>query len=214
MSKIYLEIFDTNRREIFKKLSFFRQDGYLAGGTALTLQINHRKSFDFDVFIEKPVSHKFKNKIEQIFGKCDYYINTGEQISFTTKENIGMTFVTYYFKTLLPPLKTDSISLASIYDIAADKAYTIGRRAVWRDYVDFFILLRKNIVVIEEIIEGAEKKFGTEFVRTQFLEQLVYFKDLKIQKIDFLKESYTDEQIRSFLSQKVEEYLKKVLNTV
>lgn len=211
MSKIYLEIFDTDRNQVFQKLSHFRQDGYLAGGTALALQINHRKSFDFDVFIENPVSHQLKKKVEQVFGKNEYYVNTGEQISFNTEKYIGITFVTYYYKPLFSPIKTASIELANMLDIAADKAHTIGRRAVWRDYVDFYFLLKWDLITVTDIIKYAQSKFGYEFIKTQFLEQLVYFKDLKMQKIDFLKESYTDTQIRSFLVKKVEEYLKKVL---
>lgn len=211
MSKIHLEIFDTDRYQIFQKLSLFRKDGYLAGGTALALQIKHRKSFDFDVFIENPVSHQLKKRVEQVFGINEYYVNTGEQISFNTKKNIGITFVTYYFKLLFLPVTTKYIHLASIKDIAADKAHTIGRRAVWRDYVDFYFLLKWNLVTLTDIINYAQSKFGYEFVKTQFLEQLVYFKDLNMQKIDFLKESYTDSEIQSFLCQRVEEYLKKVL---
>lgn len=211
MSKIHLEIFDTDRNQIFQKLSLFRKDGYLAGGTALALQINHRKSFDFDIFIEKPVGHNLKKRVEQVFGKNEYYINTGEQISFKTIKNIGITFVTYYFKPLFVPIKTTSISLASIKDIAADKAHTIGRRAVWRDYVDFYFLLKWNLVTLTDIINHAQRKFGYEFIKTQFLEQLVYFKDLNMQKIDFLKVSYTDSDIQSFLVKKVEDYLKKIL---
>ena len=51
MSEIHLELFDTNRQNVFVQLSEFKTFGYLAGGTALALQINHRKSFDFDIFI-------------------------------------------------------------------------------------------------------------------------------------------------------------------
>lgn len=211
MSKIHLEIFDTNRLKIFKKLSAFIADGYLAGGTALALQIGHRKSFDFDIFIEKPVSYKLKKRVEKLFRIHDYYVNTAEQISFHVDDAIGITFLTYPYKTLVAPLKTDSIRLAHVHDIVADKAHTIGRRAVWRDYVDFFFFLKWNMVTIEKIIDLAEKKFRSEFVKTQFLEQLVYFNDLQIQKTEYIKESFTPEEIQSFLSQKVEEYLKRVL---
>lgn len=211
MSKIHLEIFDTDRYQIFQKLSSFRKDGYLAGGTALALQINHRKSFNFDVFIENSVSRQLKKRVADVFGKNEYYVDTGDQISFNTTKNIGITFVTYYFKPLFLPVKTTSISLASIRDIAGDKAHTIGRRAVWRDYVDFYFLLKWNLVTLTDIIHHAQSKFGNEFIKTQFLEQLIYFKDLNMQKIDFLKESYTDAYIQSFLATKVEEYLKTVL---
>ena len=51
MSKIYFKILDNDRMSVFDKLKAFQNEGYLAGGTALALQLNHRTSEDFDVFV-------------------------------------------------------------------------------------------------------------------------------------------------------------------
>ena len=56
MSTLRHEIFDPDRTEIFQKLKPFNRIGVLAGGSALALQLGHRKSFDFDIFISKPLS--------------------------------------------------------------------------------------------------------------------------------------------------------------
>ena len=64
MSKIFLEILDRDRQEILRELSYFREEGYLAGGTALALQIGHRTSYDFDIFMNHSVTKMLKNKIE------------------------------------------------------------------------------------------------------------------------------------------------------
>ncbi len=37
MENLHLEILDENRKTIFTKLDAFKNDGYLAGGTALAL---------------------------------------------------------------------------------------------------------------------------------------------------------------------------------
>lgn len=211
MSKIYLEILDKGRKEIFHELANFKNIGYLAGGTALALQINHRISLDFDIFISKAVDNRLKLKVEKIFGKSEYYINTGDQISFHEKHDISVTFVWYYYKNLFSLCKTYSILLATPKDIAADKAHTIGRRAIWRDYVDIYFLLKKNILTLPKIISLAEKKFGGEFNQTLFLDQLVYFDDLKVVPITFIKEKPDPSEIKSFLSKAVTDYLKKVL---
>ena len=39
---------------------------------------------------------------------------------------------------MFKPIKTDSMDLMDIKDIATNKAYTIGRRPKWRDYVDIY----------------------------------------------------------------------------
>ena len=212
MSKIHLEILDNDRMAVFDKLKAFQNEGYLAGGTALALQLNHRISEDFDVFVGREIGNKLRLKVKEIFGNVTFYVNTSDQISFITQNNVKVTFLWYYFKTLNLTIPTNSLSLASTDDIALDKAITIGKRAVWRDYVDVFYLLKNGYVDLEKIIKMAGKKFGGEFVSTQFLEQLRYFDDLKIVPIKFIEKKYTDDEIKSYLQQSVEDYLKKTLS--
>lgn len=213
MSKIFLEILDPDRQEVFKKLSYFRDEGYLAGGTALALQIGHRTSYDFDIFIDHPITKKLKIKVSKKFGEISYTWNTDEQITFTLiKNNIGVTFVEQDFKPAFPLIETSYLALASIHDIAADKAYAIGRRATWRDYVDIFVILKKKLATLQDIIKFASKKCGGAFVELQFLEQLVYFEDLKQTPIEFVGENYSYKQITSTLKQEVEKYMRKKLS--
>lgn len=211
MSKIHLDVLTKPEQDVFAQLLSFRKDGYLAGGTALALQIQHRRSYDFDIFVAKPVGAIFRKRVKQIFGKVDFYVDTSEQISFRTKENIAVTFVTYYYQTLFPQTRTESVNLANVADIACDKAHTVGRRAIWRDYVDLFILLKRGIVTIEYLCEMAEKKFGGAFNEALFLEQLCYFKDVAQTPTEFLKESYTPLQIQKFLEKEVRAYLASIL---
>ena len=211
MSKIYLEILDNERLAIFNKLKTFKSEGYLAGVTALAFQLNHRISEDFDVFINREIDNKLRLKVKEIFGDVTFYVNSTDQISFITKNNVKVTFLWYYFKPLNPTIPTASLSLASIDDITTDKAQTIGRRAVWRDYVDMFYLLKNKCVDLDKIINMANKKFKGEFVSTQFLEQMRYFDDVKTVSIEYIEKKYTDDEIKSYLQQTVEDYLKKIL---
>lgn len=208
MSKIHLELLDKNRQKVFSILSSFKNNGYLVGGTALALQINHRKSEDFDIFINKPIDNNFRLKINRVFGNIDFTLNTVDQINFMTAEGIRVTFVWYYFSLKNQLIKTQSLPLASVEDIAADKAITVGKRAIWRDYVDLFILLKRKIFDLEKIIKLAKKKFKGEFVESQFLEQLSYFDDLEIMPIEFIEKSYSEQEIKSFLEKAVSAYVK------
>lgn len=63
--KILLKVLDKKRQAIFPELAalFQNKEHYLAGGTALALQIGHRESFDFDIFGNKEITFHFKNKI-------------------------------------------------------------------------------------------------------------------------------------------------------
>lgn len=51
MTAIYLDLLNAERRKLFLKLKpLVKQGAVLAGGTALSLQIKHRYSFDVDLF--------------------------------------------------------------------------------------------------------------------------------------------------------------------
>ena len=207
MSKIFLEIFDDERQKAFSKLAVFGADGYLAGGTALALQLGHRVSIDFDVFTYKAVGTRLRSAIVKHFSIQQVHLNTSDQYTFTTHENIEVTFVWFDYSLIRPLVSTPSISLASIADIAANKANTLGLRAVWRDYVDLFWLIREEDLALEDIIAWAKQKHPMEFVEAQFLEQLVYFTDLIVTPIQFLKKNYSTGDIQSFLQKVVGAYL-------
>ena len=211
MSKIFLEILDEPRQRVWRDLAIFEKDGYLAGGTALALQIRHRKSVDFDVFINKSVSNQFRLKVKKIFGTVTFSVDTSDQITFTTKNGVGITFVWYYYHLLHPPVSTSSLRLASVADIAADKAHTLGRRAVWRDYVDMFTLMKTGVITLSSIMASAKQKFAGNFVETQFLEQLSYFADVDVVPIDFIGEAPEPSEIKSFLGKQVEDYVKQIV---
>lgn len=157
MSKIYLEILDKNRQKIFKSLSQFRDFGYLGGGTALALQILHRD-----------IDNNLRVKVKNIFADIRVDVDTQDQMTFRTTSQVSITFLWYYFDNLYPLVKTESLSLASFWDIIADKAYTIGRRAVWRDYVDMYFVIKKQFVHLSKITSLAKKKFKGSFNESLF----------------------------------------------
>lgn len=206
MSGIHLELLDEHRRSVFAKLKTFREIGYLAGGTGLALQLNHRKSYDFDLFVDSEITSSLKQRAKKVFGNSQYLVDSSEQITLTTSEAIKITFLYYPYKRLAHGIATDSIRIASIDDIAADKARTIGRRATWRDYVDIYFILSSSTFTLQEIIEKAEKKFGGEFSNALFLGQLVYLEDLEFSKVEFVHKPVSAETIQEYLKAKVRKY--------
>jgi len=208
MSALHYDLLDEERRRVFEKLKPFRKEGVLSGGTALLLQIGHRFSFDFDIFLDREIKREDLLKLRRLFKIKEVKLNVSEQLDIITSENISITLVRYPYKALFKKVSTISLPLFSIKDIALDKAFTIGRRALWRDYVDLFFLLKKKHITIAKLVKLAEKKFDVEFNPRLFLEQLIYFKDLEIGKVSFLKEKYSSEEIKDFLKKQAEEYKK------
>lgn len=197
---------------MFERLGVFDGTFLLAGGTAIMLQIGHRRSFDFDCFTEAPLAKTLRHRVGKIFGSS-IIIEVDEEwmLTIRTKTGVEVSFVEHPYPLLQKPVKTPFISLFHMDDLAANKANVIGRRPAWRDYVDLYILLKWNLYTIATLIPLAEKKFAGEFNPKLFLQQLVYFDDIKIVETAFLKQSYTPEEIKTFLAGQVDAYLKTVL---
>ena len=208
----YLDRLDPERQEVFKKLKAFSDEFILAGGTAIMLQIGHRQSYDFDCFTEKDLSKNLLKKIIKIFGSTfSIELQTSEMITIQTKSKVDISFVWHPYQPLKKPVKTDSLSLFHLDDLVTNKALTIGRRGAWRDYVDLFFFLKWKLYNIKKIIQLSDQRFRPEFNDKLFLQQLVYFDDLKLVPTNFIKESYSHIKIKSFLEKQVRDYLKKRL---
>lgn len=208
----FTDLLDSARKDAFESLSVFAPTFVLAGGTAIMLQIGHRHSYDFDCFCQKPLPDRLLLKIKKHFGS-NIVVTTDEEwmISFRTKTGVDISFVYHPYPLIKQPIRTTSIALFHMDDLAANKAHVIGRRPAWRDYVDLFFLLNMNLYSIASLIRLAGEKFKGEFNPKLFLQQLVYFNDIKIVETVFMKKSFTPEEIKSFLEKQVEQYLKKTL---
>lgn len=206
MSKLHFEVLDGNRQETFNKLKTFSREGVLGGGTALSLQMAHRKSYDFDVFVGGPIKKGMLRKAQEVFGeRIKLLVDSGDELSFLTPEEVKVSFVYFPFKSLHEMIETAAIPLFSIGDLASNKAYTIGRRGEYRDYVDLFFLLKKGLE-LERIIKEARERFKGAFSEKLFLEQLVYFGDLKDFTIEFIGEEYSPKQVLEFFEKAVADY--------
>jgi len=56
------------------------------------------------------------------------------------------------------------------------KAFALGQRAKWKDYVDLYFISKKYS--LQQIVKKAEKLFGAEFNEKLFRVQLSYFNDV------------------------------------
>jgi len=209
MSKLFFEVLDREQREIFLSLGKTGIPGTLSGGTAVALQLKHRTSFDFDIFLPEPSKKNLILKINRVFPrqKIKVLVDSGDELTFLSRKT-KITYLYFPFPPLYKTVSTKSLPLFSLADLASNKAYSIGRRGVYRDYVDLFFLLKSGIS-LKKIINDSKKRFAGNFNEKLFLEQLVYFEDLKDFAIEYIGKKYPPSQIRSFLEKEVRRYTKK-----
>ncbi len=177
---------------------------YLAGGTGLALQLGHRVSADFDFFSGEHNSVGALDKVENVFGKhqTQILINEESQLTFSA-DDVEISLIHYPFPVVAELLEWEGLRILSAEEIAAMKAYTLGRRATFKDYVDLYYVVKDSVAGLEDIIRLANRKHGKDFDPRLFLEQLVYLEDVLEQEVRFLKAPVNRQNIINFFESKV-----------
>lgn len=191
---------------LLPKFARFKQF-YLVGGTALALQLGHRLSVDFDFFSHEPLSPRLLEQVRRVF------VSEKRVVTYRSPEqlNVGIngvktTFFFFNYPVIEPFVAYKGAPLASVQEIAAMKAFAIGKRLSYKDYIDWYFLLKERRVTLSEVIALAEKKFGGDFNDRLFLGQLVSLSDTPTQKIDFLRDPVSRETVEQFLIKTVKEF--------
>ncbi|MCX5751930.1 MAG: nucleotidyl transferase AbiEii/AbiGii toxin family protein [Candidatus Saganbacteria bacterium] len=193
--RLFIDILDKERQAIFKQLFKCLEDKYyLAGGTALALQLRHRQSFDFDLFRNGEVSFALKRKVLGAFKgyKIETLVDTSDELTFVLNEEVKVSLINYFWDPLFPLIRFPGvIPLLSVKDIATTKAYALGRRGNYRDYFDLYVILRQKLARVPDIIKWCKRKYDEVFSEKMFLEQLSCVDDLaKDYQLKFLDEKY------------------------
>lgn len=133
----------------------------LSGGTALAMQIGHRKSEDLDFMmwrISKTIKPEVKwNEIEQELsekiGVIDNFNILGfDQVEFLVKGVKFSFFVSDNMSPVMSPIQYQgNIRLADIESIMAMKLEVMLRRMKFRDYYDIYSILQNGYSIHEGI---------------------------------------------------------------
>jgi len=181
MQKLHKEILTKEQLELIPLIGLFKRDFGLAGGTAIALHIGHRQSIDFDLFsLKKFYNAKIIKKIKGMKKIEKISRQEEDQITFYI-EDVQFTFLYYPFQIAFPENLDGVIKIPDLLTLAAMKAYTIGRRAKWKDYVDLYFII-KDFFTVTKIAKKAKEIFGGEFNERIFREALSYFQDINYQE--------------------------------
>ena len=76
--------------------------------------------------------------------------------------------------------------MPNLLTLAAMKAFALGQRAKWKDYVDLYFIFKEYS--FSEVAKKARGLFKGEFNEKRFREQLSYFDDIDYsEKVDWLE---------------------------
>ena len=156
------EVLNDAQRRLLPLMAQFRREYYLVGGTAIALHIGHRRSIDFDMFKLTPINHK-KNldRISAACRDCQVTRRVEEQMNLMV-DGVKITFFQYPFPIAAEDRFANVFRMPSLITLAAMKAYALGRRSKWKDYVDLYFLLTRHFA-LDEVVKRANEIFGDLF---------------------------------------------------
>lgn len=178
MSNKHRDVLTSSRDKFFSQLEFIQKRGlYLAGGTALALQIRHRMSVDFDLYTSR---HFKKGLLPSFFGehleewKYTIVRDADDTFEMNANPDIHVSCFYYAYPLLETPRRMRGVAIAGLKDIAAMKIIAISQRGKRRDFIDIFYLLQQ--FTLKEILRFTQEKYA-HFDIYHGLRGLVYFED-------------------------------------
>ncbi len=186
----------------------------LAGGTALAMQIGHRKSEDLDFMMwrksktEKPEVDwtAIEKELTEKIGEVESFNMLGfDQVEFIVA---GVKFSFYVSNNYCPVSEPvpylGNIRLADIYSIMAMKMEVMLRRMKMRDYYDIYAILKEGYDIskgIDAALKYSQHKLSTKNIVMMLLSDR-FMSDENFEQLD-PKYNVSKEEIREYILQKL-----------
>lgn len=199
---MHKHILTAQQIELLPLIKEFSKEFYLVGGTAIALYIGHRRSIDFDLFTQQEIKRRRTKRLieKHQFAVTEVLYEASEQLHLVVND-VKLTFFQFPHAVEHPIKFENIIQLPSLLDLAAMKAYALGGRAKWKDYVDLYFLLKDHFR-LQEISAHAKKMFERFFNEKLFREQLAYFEDIDYrEQVEFVGTEVCDDEIKAFLTE-------------
>lgn len=151
------------------------QKFYLAGGTALALQLGHRLSVDLDFFSPTEDVSMITAALQRSLASFSPIIADsawGNLVLVANQVRVG--FYGYGYDLLVPLVTADNTRLASVTDIALMKMDALLARANRKDFHDLYAICQR--MPLKTLLELAPRKYPSmRDFEAQVVRHMVYF---------------------------------------
>ena len=198
---LYLETVESSTLELLKKLQRLPvlEQTRLVGGTALALQLGHRKSIDLDFFGTVDCEAEYLR--ESIAGIASLTIlKESPHIHIYIVDGIKVDIVNYKYPWLDDVVLEQGLRLASVSDIAAMKITAIIGRGTKKDFIDIAFLLHHFSV--EEILHLYAAKYNDSSV-FMAMKSLAYFDDAEADPMPDMFVNQSWQQVKAHILSKI-----------
>jgi hypothetical protein len=174
---------------------------YLAGGTALALQLGHRRSVDLDYFSQTEDIPSLLEPLRQSlapFGPVLADSAWGNLVFLSNGVRTG--FYGYGSDLVQPLVEVEGTRLASVADIALMKLDALLGRAGRKDFHDLYTICQRQ--PLHALLDLAHRKYpGVRDFEAQVVKRLVYFERAEQDEPPLLLEPVDWEVVKAFFRQ-------------
>lgn len=204
---LHYETIHPDTLELLKKIQSLEmfKEARLVGGTALALQLGHRKSIDLDFFGNVDASLQEITLELSAFAPVSP-LSESRMMRFLIVDGVKVDIVNYPYSWIDEPITEEGVTLAGIKDIAAMKLSAITNRGTRKDFVDFYFLLK--LFSFDELINLYVQKYSDAQLFTT-LKSLTYFDDAEQDPMPLMLSSLNWEDVKSLIVSEVGRFLKK-----
>lgn len=179
---------------------------HLAGGTALALQIGHRKSVDFDFFTDQETDmQEIKGKL---VGAGDFKLYSESKGTLHGELNgVEISFFQLPWGLIDKAVESGKIKIASRRDISAMKLSAISSRGSRKDFIDLYFLLKE--FSLAEMLGFYRQKYGKNLDNIYcVLKGILYFKDADEQKAPIMFKRVNWRTVKKEISKAHDAYIR------
>lgn len=205
---LYLQILNQNQLDLLKRLDFLENDMYLAGGTALALQLGHRTSLDFDFYSKTEFNSEILiSKFQDKFKDNMIVDRIAKGTIILTINTVSFSLFHYPYKLISNELNLEQTKMASIEDATAMKLIAIAMRGKRRDFIDVYYLLKKYS--LQDLMNFVKEKYPT-FEELMILKGLIFFEDAEdddmARGIKIFDQDFSWKKAKEFITNEVKKY--------
>lgn len=172
---------------------------YLAGGSALALQLGHRRSYDFDFYTrDKILAEQVVAELAEL-GDFKTTLLEPPHTILGLFNGVKFSLFRYDYPLIGQTEKLRDIEIASVLDIAAMKLSAITGRATKRDYVDLYFITKKH--QFDTILTWYDKKFGNLGNNIySIIKAIGYFDDAETDKMPIMLSPVSWSEVKAFFA--------------
>ncbi|MGH7458899.1 MAG: nucleotidyl transferase AbiEii/AbiGii toxin family protein [Longimicrobiaceae bacterium] len=183
---------------------------FLAGGTAVAIQLGHRRSLDFDWFTGGKIADALGLAADLRRAGVDIAVmDVAKGTLHGEAGGVKLSFLEHRYPELVPPVSWPEYGclLAGLEDLACMKLSALASRGAKKDFIDLYALGRERFS-LDEMLGLYQRKFATQDLGHTLM-SLTFFDDAEEEEAPEMLWKVAWEEVKRTVELWVSDYVRR-----